>query len=106
MISILQGETLSFALSGDELATYEVHAALRPSIKSFRRDCSCGAAICKWDKIDIVDGVAVWTLTSEQSAVLSVGQYAMEVSLKDIATEATIKESTIDIIEVEQSYTR
>lgn len=99
---------MAFTLSGEPegFAKYEVRASLRPSGTSFRRDCTCGNAILSWEHIDIVDGVAVWYLTSEQSASLPVGKYAMEVALKDIATEATIKESTIDIIEVEQSYTR
>ena len=106
MISILQGETLTFALSGEYFGGYEVRAALRPSGASFRRDCTCGDAVFAWDNIEIMDGAAVWSLTSEQSATLPAGRYAMEVALKDIATGEYIKEVTTNIIEVKQSYTR
>lgn len=110
MIEILQGETLSFVL-GSEVATenldgYEVRASLRPSGTSFRRDCLCGNAILSWERIDIVDGKAVWTLTTEQSASLPVGKYAIEVALRDIDSQQDIKDSTIEIINVKTSYTK
>ena len=108
MLTILQGETLAFALSGDteEFANYKVRAALRPSGNIFSRDCACGEAVLSWEDIDIVEGSAVWSLTTEQSASLAVGKYAMEVALRDITTEQDIKETTTNIIEVKQSYTR
>ena len=109
MIEILQGETLSFALNGEEngFADYKVRAALYPSTyRSFRRDCSCGDATLVWEDIDIVDDVAVWTLTTEQSKDLAVGMYAMEIALRDIDSNEEIKESTVSIIEVKPSYTR
>jgi hypothetical protein len=110
MIEILQGETLSFVLGSEELTEnldgYEVRASLRPSGTSFRRDCSCGNAILSWERIDIVDGKAVWTLTTEQSASLPAGKYAIEVALRDIASQQDIKDSTIDIINVKTSYTK
>jgi hypothetical protein len=106
MIEILQGETLSFVLDGEDLTNYEVRAALRPSGTSFRRDCSCGESVLSWDDIAIVGGVAAWTLTTEQSATLPIGKYAMEVALRDISTGDDIKDATIDIINVKPSYTR
>ena len=106
MIEILQGETLSFVLDGEDLSNYEVRAALRPSGTSFRRDCSCGESVLSWDDINVKDGVAAWTLTTEQSASLSIGKYAMEVALRDISTGDDIKDATIDIINVKPSYTR
>lgn len=108
MIEILQGETLAFALSGEPegFAKYEVRAALRPSGTSFRRDCTCGSATLSWENIDIVDGKAVWYLTSEQSASLPVGKYAMEVVLRDIDSQQDIKDSTTEIINVKISYTK
>lgn len=109
MIEILQGETLAFALSGESegFAKYEVRAALRPSGTSFRRDCTCGSALLSWDNIDIVDGTAVWYLTTEQSAALPVGKYSMEVALRHKDSKQDIKDSTQSaIIEVKQSYTR
>lgn len=110
MIEILQGETLAFALGSDDLTNdldgYEVRAALRPSGTSFRRDCTCGSATLSWEHIDIVDGKAVWYLTSEQSASLPVGKYAMEVALRDVASQQDIKDSTIEIINVKTSYTK
>lgn len=104
MITIYQGETLAFTLSGDDLSDYEVRAALRPSGASFRRDCTCGKAIILWENIDIVGGNAVWSLTTEQSNNLPTGKYAVEVALR--YADEDIKESTIAIIEVIQSYTR
>lgn len=108
MIEILQGETLAFALSGEPegFAKYEVRASLRPSGTSFRRDCTCGSATLSWEHIDIVDGKAVWYLTSEQSASLPVGKYAMEVALRDIESREDVKDSTIEIINVKTSYTK
>ncbi|MBR2027214.1 MAG: hypothetical protein IKA07_08830 [Alistipes sp.] len=106
MIEILQGETLSFVLDGDDLSQYEVRAALRPSGTSFRRDCSCGESVLSWDDINVNGGVAAWTLTTEQSATLPIGKYAMEVALRDVASQQDIKDSTIDIINVKPSYTR
>ena len=107
MITLYQGETLTFALSGEDLSRYEVRAALRPSGGIFRRDCICGKAALIWNEIEIKDGGnAVWTLTPEQSKNLPVGKYAIEVALRDIETQQDIKDSTIAIIEVLQSYTR
>lgn len=106
MIEILQGETLTFALTGEDLSNYEVRAALRPSDKSYRRDCVCGESVTSWDNINIVDGAAEWTLTTEQSADLPAGKYAVEVALRDADTQQDIKESTVDVIKVKQSYTR
>ena len=109
MLSIYQGETLAFSLSGDkeEFAGYEVRAALYPSTHySFRRDCACGEAVLTWEDIEVADGVAKWLLTTEQSSSLRVGKYAMEVALRDLASEQDIKESTTTIIEVKPSYTR
>lgn len=108
MIPILQGETLAFTLADGELKDYEVTAALRPSVGSFRRDCTCGEATLKWEglKYDAESGAVAWHLTSEQSAGLPIGKYAMEVALRDIRTGEYIKDTTIDIIEVKQSYTR
>ena len=106
MIDILQGETLSFVLDGEDLSQYEVRAALRPSGNSFRRDCSCGESVLSWNDITITDGVVAWTLTTEQSAILPIGKYAMEVALRDISTGDDIKDVTIDIINVKPSYTR
>lgn len=106
MIEILQGETLSFVLDGEDLSNYEVRAALRPSGTSFRRDCTCGSATLSWEHIDIRDGKAVWYLTSEQSASLPVGKYAMEVALRDIESREDLKDSTIEIINVKNSYTK
>lgn len=106
MIEILQGETLSFVLDGEDLTNYEVRAALRPSGTSFRRDCSCGESVLSWNNINVEDGVAAWTLTTEESAALPVGKYAMEVALRDVASQQDIKDSTIDIINVKPSYTR
>lgn len=106
MIEILQGETLSFVLDGEDLSQYEVRASLRPSGTSFRRDCTCGSATLSWENIDIIDGKAVWYLTSEQSASLPVGKYAIEVALRDIDSRQDIKDSTIEIINVKTSYTK
>lgn len=106
MIEILQGETLSFVLDGEDLSQYEVRAALRPSCTSFRRDCSCGEPELLWKDIVVAEGKAKWTLTSEQSASLPVGKYAMEVALRDISTGDDIKDATVDIINVKPSYTR
>lgn len=107
MITIYQGETLTFTLSGDEFKGYAVRAALYPSAHySFRRDCACGESSITWDNVDVIDGVAVWTLSSEQSSTLGVGKYAMEVALQDVESNQYIKESTTTIIEVKQSYTR
>lgn len=109
MLSIHQGETLAFALSGEEngFEGYAVRAALYPSAHySFRRDCACGEATVLWDNIDIVDGKAVWSLTTEQSASLAVGKYAMEVALRDVASEQDVKDNTTTIIEVKPSYTK
>ena len=106
MIPLYQGETLTFTLSGEDLSSYEVRAALRPSGISFRRDCTCGNATLLWEHIDIIDGKAVWYLTTEQSKNLPVGKYAVEVALRDIETQQDIKDSTIAIIDVLQSYTR
>ena len=99
---------MTFTLSGnpEEFVNYKVRAALRPATTSFRRDCACDEAVLLWEDIDIVEGSAVWSLTTEQSASLAVGKYAMEVALRDITTEQDIKDSTISIIEVKQSYTR
>lgn len=107
MIPLYQGETLTFTLSGEDLSSYEVRAALRPSGISFRRDCTCGNAVLVWDNIEIKEnGSAVWALTTEQSENLPVGKYAVEVALRDIETQQDIKDSTIAIIDVLQSYTR
>ena len=110
MIEILQGEALAFAFGSDDITYdldgYEVRAALRTSGTSFRRDCTCGSATLLWEHIDIVDGKAVWYLTSEQSASLPVGKYAMEVALRDIDSQQDIKDSTIEIINVKTSYTK
>lgn len=111
MVEILQGETLTMALAPkvvgeSSLDGFAVHAALRPAFGSFRRDCTCGDAVLLWDNIEVVDGAAVWMLTSEQSSNLPVGKYAMEVALMDVATGEYIKEVTANIIEVKQSYTR
>ena len=119
MIEILQGEVVTFSLAeeilvdGKEvinveaLKDYEVRASLRPSGVSFRRDCNCGDTILSWENIDIRDGAAVWSLTTEQSAALPVGKYAIEIALRDKATKQDIKDSTKSaIIEVKQSYTR
>lgn len=106
MIEILQGETLSFVLDGEDLTNYEVRAALRPSGTSFRRDCSCGESVLSWDDINVKGDAAAWTLTTEQSASLPIGKYAMEVALRDISTGDDIKDATIDIINVKPSYTR
>ena len=107
MIEILQGETLAFVLDGENLTKYQVRAALRPSGTSFRRDCTCGNATLLWEHIDIDDnGKAVWYLTTEQSKNMPVGKYAVEVALRDIETQQDIKDSTIAIIDVLQSYTR
>lgn len=100
---------MTFTLEGEEngFADYKVRAAMYPSThNSFRRDCVCGEASLVWEEIDIVDGVAVWTLTTEQSASLAVGKYAMEVALRDKESAQDIKESTTTIIEVKPSYTR
>lgn len=109
MITLYQGETLTFSLSGEDLSGYEVRAALRPSGASFRRDCTCGKAIVTWDSkdIEIDTDTAVWVLTTEQSANIPVGKYAVEVALRDINSKQDIKETTeIAIIEVIPSYTR
>ena len=109
MLSIYQGETLAFTLRGEkeEFDNYKVRAALYPSAHySFRRDCACGKAILTWEDIDIQDGQATWSLTTEQSALLGVGKYAMEVALRDIESGQDIKENTTTIIEVKPSYTR
>lgn len=106
MIEILQGETLSFVLDGEDLSQYEVRAALRPSGNSFRRDCSCGESVLSWNDINVEEGVAAWTLTTEQSATLPIGKYAVEVALRDISTRDDIKDATIDVINVKPSYTR
>lgn len=106
MIEILQGETLSFALEGEGLSGYNVRVALRPSGYAFRRDCSCGEAIVLWDNINIVNDIAVWTLSTEQSEVLPVGQYTIEVALRDKESGEDVKEDIpTDIIKVKQSYT-
>ena len=106
MIEILQGETLSFVLDGEDLSQYEVRAALRPSGTSFRRDCSCGESVLSWNDIAIEEGVAKWTLTTKESATLPIGKYAVEVALRDVASQQDIKDATIDIINVKPSYTR
>ena len=100
---------MAFSLSGDnnEFAGYKVRAALYPSAHySFRRDCACGEAVLTWEDIEVVDGKAVWLLTTEQSASLDMGKYAMEVALRDVESEQDIKESTTTIVEVKSSYTR
>ena len=110
MIEIRQGETLTFTLSGDkeEFAGYKVRAALYPSTNNiFRRDCTCGQAVLVWEDIDVVEGVAAWSLTTEQSQSLPAGKYAIEVALRDIGTQQDVKEATdTTIIEVKPSYTR
>ena len=118
MISIYQGETLTFTLCEEELVEatpqinaealdgYEVRASLFPAGTTFRRDCTCGNAVLTWEKIDIIEGVAEWTLTTEQSKSLPVGKYAMEVALRDIESQQDIKDSTIEIINVKTSYTK
>ena len=119
MITIYQGETLTFTLGEEELVEgtpqinaealndYEVRASLFPAGTTFRRDCTCGNAVLTWEKIDIIEGVAEWTLTTEQSASLPVGKYAIEVALRDIASKQDVKDSTKSaIIEVKPSYTR
>lgn len=107
MIEILQGETITFTLSDDNLNGFDVRASLRPSGTSFRRDCTCGDSVLSWNDIKVEGGVAAWTLTTEQSASLPVGKYAIEVALRDKASQQDIKDSTKSaIIEVKQSYTR
>lgn len=119
MIEILQGETLTFTLSKEELVDgvtqinaealndYEVRASLYSAGTTFRRDCTCGKAMLTWENIAIEEGVAAWTLTTEQSKNLPVGKYAIEVALRDIETQQDVKDATkTTIIEVKQSYTR
>lgn len=106
MIEILQGETLSFVLKGEDLSGYEVRASLRPSGTSFRRDCACGDSVLSWNDIKVEGGDAAWTLTTEQSASLPVGKYAMEVALRDVDSQQDIKDATVDIINVKTSYTK
>lgn len=108
MINIYQGETVTFALSGDssELQGFKVYAALRPSTTVHYRDARCASrSILSWDDIDIVDGNAVWSLTSEESERLPVGQYAIEIALQDVNSLQVIKEKTVEILNVQQSYT-
>ena len=111
MVSIYQGETLTFTLSGDpeEFNGYEVRAVLHPASNWLRRDCSCGEPILTWVDKDMdtkEPGKVVWTLTTAQSASLPVGKYDIEVALRDIETQQDIKDSTKNcIIEVKQSYT-
>ena len=101
---------MTFALqrkSGDgEFVDYKVRAALRPTTSSFRRDCACGDAVLLWEDIELEQEQAVWTLTTEQSKNLAVGKYAMEIALHNIYNGEEIKESTTNVIEVKQSYTR
>ena len=112
MISILQGETLSFSLMGEDVdfGQYEVRAALHPASNWFRRDCSCGRPVLEWEGEDIDTksaGAAVWNLTTEQSEKLAPGKYAIEVALRDIATGQDVKDSTSQtVFEVKTSYTR
>ena len=108
MIEIYQGETVTFALSGDnsELQGFKARAALRPSTTVHYRDAHRVAYSAQtWNNIDIVDGIAVWSLTSEESERLPVGIYAIEIALTDISTQQEVKEKTIEILKVKQSYT-
>lgn len=84
---------------------YAIRASLRPSGKMFHRDCNCGKALLSWDNIEIIDGVAVWYLTTEQSASLPEGEYAMEIALRDVGTSQDIKATTIGFIKIVKSYT-
>ena len=105
---------MAFALSGapEEVKGYEVRAALHVASNWFRRDCCCGMPTLSWSNKDmnssVQEGSVVWSwfLTTEQSASLPVGKYAMEVALRDITTQQDVKDSTQKcIIEVKQSYT-
>ena len=99
---------MTFTLSGnpEEFDGYEVRAVLHPASNWLRRDCTCGEPVFTWENIDVVEGVAVWSLTTEQSSILPIGRYAIEVALRDIETQQDVKDSTQNsIIEVKQSYT-
>ena len=101
MIEIFQGESVTFTLSGSttERQGFSIRAALRPSATMRKKAAKI------WEDIDIVDGVAVWSLTGEDTAHLPLGKYAIEVALRDVNTQQDIKDITTYILSIKDSYT-
>lgn len=119
-MKIYQGEALTFTMeviSGEEenetMDKYIPRAVLVPELGYVRDccppypecDCRCGDGYLRWNDIAVIDGIAVFEMTSEQSAHLNVGIYTLEVALRDKNNEADIKGQVRKLIEVFPSYT-
>ena len=117
-MDIFQGETIGFAVQKENGGSFEgfaVSAALRPIHSGLLRDHCCAKSAVQWseEEVDIMyaeaseDEVAVWELTTEQSASLPEGRYAVEIALRDKSTNKVTKQaSKTEILNVKRSYIR
>lgn len=105
ILKILQGETVTFTLSGEELSKFGIRAVLySDNSTSFARDCKCSNPLLVWNEIKANSDIALWHLTSEQSAALPVGKYAVEVELKDLFNGQVLKREVAEVIEVRKTH--
>lgn len=104
-MKIYQGEGVPMALSPKEgiedLSAYDIDVAL---VADNQRGC-CNrlqrqAAVVYWNKIPIIDNVAHFSLTQEQTTDLAPGLYFFEVALYPKNSDHPMKTQTINILEV------
>lgn len=111
-MKIYQGEALTFTIEvssgdGESMENYVPRAVLVCE-SGYTRDCRCdcrGMVLLRWNDIPVMDGIAVFEMTTEQSAHLDAGLYMLEVALHNKDDEKDIKGQVKNVIEILPSYT-
>ncbi len=117
-MKIYQGEPLTFTMEiisrdGEEetIDNYTPRAVLVAE-QGYTRDCRCysrqevrDSVLMRWDDIEVIDGIAVFEMTSAQSSSLTAGIYMIEVALRNKSDETDIKGQVKNIIEILPSFT-
>lgn len=115
-MKIYQGESLTYTLevlpSEDEKESIDnyIPRAVLVCEGGYMRDCysRCnreGMVVVRWDAIDIIDGIAVFELTTEQTEALEPGTYMLEIALRNRSDAQDIKGQVQRVIEILPSYT-
>lgn len=114
-MKIYQGEPLTFILRMPEIngntEGFVPRAAL--IVEQIRGNgCACGnganrqchEVVAEWDDIEIVDGLAIFSLSTEKSQDLVAGLYSLEIAMRNKSDNNDMKGKIKYAIEVQSSY--
>lgn len=115
-MKIYQGEPLTFILrmpevNGNKEGFIPRAALIVEQLRGSGCMCNsgliqgCHNVVAQWDDIAIVDGMAVFSLSTEQSQKLASGLYSLEIALRNVVDKNDIKGSVKNAIEIQKSYT-